>query len=289
MPVVKVKDGEGHEITWNEVRPGEMYCDFPGIEERLAAADKFEARPDDVWVSTYPKSGTHWTWEIVHMLINGNAKINDIPKTMGFFEERDQDHLDNIPSPRVLDTHLSYHRIPPDVWRKNCKIVYVMRNPKDVAVSFYNHSKGIIDYKYEGTWNGFFKLFTEGPKFEWGMWWENVLSWWENARNKSNVLFLTYEEMIKDSVAAVRKIAEFIGRPGTEELYKAIADACAFDKMKTLKTPTEPKCWKGENLMYRKGKVGDWKNWFTVAQNEHFDILHEERTKGTGIKLEFEI
>ena len=37
------------------------------------------------------------------------------------------------------------------------------------------------------------------------------------------------------------------------------------------------------------GEVGDWKNWFTVAQNEEFDWIYQERMKGSKLNIRFEI
>ncbi len=37
--------------------------------------------------------------------------------------------------------------------------------------------------------------------------------------------------------------------------------------------------------LFLSGKVGDWKNHFTVAQNEAMDALIEEKLKGTGLKF----
>ena len=42
-------------------------------------------------------------------------------------------------------------------------------------------------------------------------------------------------------------------------------------------------------MMFFAGVVGDWKNWFTVAQNEEFDTLYQEKMKGSKLKIRFEI
>ena len=42
------------------------------------------------------------------------------------------------------------------------KVVFVCRNPKDVVVSFYNHTKGLTAYKYEGKFENYLQMFMRG-------------------------------------------------------------------------------------------------------------------------------
>ena len=44
---------------------------------------------------------------------------------------------EEIPSPRVLKSHLAGPLLPPQLMEKKPKIIYVLRNPKDLIVSRY--------------------------------------------------------------------------------------------------------------------------------------------------------
>ena len=68
------------------------------------------------------------------------------------------------PSPRLIRSHLPYHVIPMSKEEsKRSKYIYVARNPRDVAVSYYHFvlSFGPSSY-FNGTLEFFVKLFLEG-------------------------------------------------------------------------------------------------------------------------------
>ena len=68
------------------------------------------------------------------------------------------------PSPRLIRSHLPYHVIPMSKEEsKRSKYIYVARNPRDVAVSYYHFvlSFGPSSY-FNGSWEFFVKLFLEG-------------------------------------------------------------------------------------------------------------------------------
>ena len=51
--------------------------------------------------------------------------------------------LDQMPSPRVLNCHLFADDLPLQIKSKKVKVIHVLRNPKDVAVSFFYFAKSL--------------------------------------------------------------------------------------------------------------------------------------------------
>ena len=67
-----------------------------------------------------------------------------------------------MPSPRFMKSHLPVHLLPADILTKKAKIVYVARNPKDVAVSFFHmHRWQAMLPKYE-SWDKYIEDFIAG-------------------------------------------------------------------------------------------------------------------------------
>ncbi|CAL1534496.1 unnamed protein product [Lymnaea stagnalis] len=91
-----------------------------------------------------------------------------------------------------------------------------------------------------------------------------------------------FEDMKLDLVGGVKKLNEFLATGCSDELCEQIAVACSFTNMKEYKDSTASEqgksMFKNKNFgFYRKGEVGDWKNWFTVAMNEEFDVEYKKR------------
>lgn len=67
--------------------------------------------------------------------------------------------VNNLPSPRFLKSHLPLSLLPPSLL-DTCKVVYVARDPRDVAVSFYHHNLHINFFPEEKDFKTFWNFFT---------------------------------------------------------------------------------------------------------------------------------
>ncbi|KAK3607134.1 hypothetical protein CHS0354_036077, partial [Potamilus streckersoni] len=164
MSVVTFPDAGGDHIRLLEV-DCTLYPNVGVVEQAnwIRSLAYAKARSDDILLCNYPKSGCHWMWEVISMILQGSATTIPDLKENHMIEMVPENHLAALPSPRVLNTHLKFSQLPRDMIEKRCKIVLILRNPKDVAVSFYHHHSGIVTvYQYEGKWENYLSLFNNG-------------------------------------------------------------------------------------------------------------------------------
>ena len=92
--------------------------------------EKFPIRPDDIWLASYPKSGTTWTKEILSLIrADGDVeKINQIKiidRIPNLDLGRGKEHierLERIPAPRFLNTHMPVELIPEQLREGKAKV-----------------------------------------------------------------------------------------------------------------------------------------------------------------------
>ena len=265
-------------------------------QQHMDELKAFPLRLDDVMISCLPKSGTTWLRQITK-LIRTNGKENGVklPDAVPSIETNSKPFywvdINNIPSPRTIKTHAPYQMTPGGLPHTTAaKYIYIARNPKDLAVSFYYHVRGFKHHHFTGTFGEYLELFIEG-KNAYGSWFDHVLGWWKH-KDSPNILFIKYEDMKKDTPAVIKKIAEFMGCNLEAEVIKRIAEQTDFGIMKD--NPAANFSWMtadripSEPPFMRKGVVGDWKNHFTEEQSAMFDALYSEKMKGSGLDFDFE-
>ncbi|KAK7492849.1 hypothetical protein BaRGS_00015987 [Batillaria attramentaria] len=273
MTTVHVTDRAGCTMRLVDV-DGRKFPDFP--VENLTSYQSVPLREDDVILCAYPKSGTHWLWEVCMMLLRGVSDTIPFKKSLQMLEFNSADKMAEYESPRVLNTHVLYDRLPSDAYKLKTKLVLVLRNPKDVAVSFYNHHMKLEKYyQYKGKFSDWLQLFLEG-QVDYGSWFDYVRSW-------EKVINSDVKNPIHDPVRETRRLAEFLGVTPDPELVKSVAAKCDFSRMANDKKEYHDH----QLVMFRKGIVGDWKNQFTVAEDEVFNATYAEKMKGSKLQFRF--
>ncbi|XP_072182183.1 sulfotransferase 1A1-like [Diadema setosum] len=282
------------------------------LDSSIEALKSFDVSPDDVWVVTYPKAGTHWMLEIVGLILSDGypEKIDrsssstliemiDLDQKLPDTKEEEEQNppdmtpfiekIKKAPSPRVIQTHLRLKYMPQDLLKK-AKVIYVGRNPKDTAVSWFKFVKDDPS-DVPLTWETVFQQFIDGT-IEYGPWADHVKEFWE-IRQHENLLIVFYEDILRDPVKHVRMVAEHIGRPLSEELLQRVVENSSLSRMKKTydkraEQLNEPQAESVRLKFVSKGKTGQWKDSFTVAQNEIFDDWFRKEMDGVDIRIPFE-
>ncbi|XP_072179584.1 sulfotransferase 1A1-like [Diadema setosum] len=290
----------------------------------------FKTRPDDVFVVTYPKTGTTWAQQIAYLVkMDGDEKafegknvtievkfletpdfesMKEWPtaketknesstgsKALGLLQQMQTartscDVADAMPydSPRILKTHVRPKWLPEDLRDDpKVKVIYVARNPKDTAVSYYHFCIYLRALPTYESFDEFMEEFLAG-RVPGGDYFDHTL-YWTKLRNHPNVLFLAYENMKQDPRKAVVQIAEFMGKSLPDDVIDRIVALSSFDAMK--KSVKASEALKDEvdesdnKSFFRKGIVGDWKNIMSEDHSRRVDALFEKKFAGTGLVL----
>uniref|UniRef100_A0A2I3GAN7 Sulfotransferase n=1 Tax=Nomascus leucogenys TaxID=61853 RepID=A0A2I3GAN7_NOMLE len=263
--------------------------------EALGPLQSFQARPDDVLISTYPKGATTLSQAAVPTLVSEVVHHLGEP-SLTYCSGLET--LKETPAPRLIKTHLPLALLPQTLLDQKVKVVYVARNPKDVAVSYYHFYRMAKVHPDPGTWDSFLENFMAGEVC-YGSWYQHVQEWWELSRTHP-VLYLFYEDMKEELSAAqnpkreIQKILEFVGRSLPEETVDLMVQHTSFKEMK--KNPmtnysTVPREFMDHSIspFMRKGMAGDRKTTFTVAQNERFDVDYAEKMAGCSLSFRSEL
>lgn len=282
-------------------------------EEKYREILTFNPTKDDIFVTTYPKCGTTWAmyivWEIINKGLPPPPPYILMFKEIPFLEFTGIQPVLKMNPPRVLKTHLPYHLNP---YNPSSKYIYVYRNPWDCCVSYYFHERD-MEPNYESLkFDNYFECFLKG-ELPWGDYFDHFLSWYDH-KDDTNVLYLRFEDMKKDHEGTVLQIARFLGNKyiamleDDRDLLDRIVHYTSFKYMKEnlpIYSPTDQKSF--ENLdpgqlaealsspdadpektkkveFFRKGKVGDWRNYFSEEQKSRFRSRIVEKLKGTMVE-----
>jgi hypothetical protein len=251
----------------------------------------------DVFVAVYIKSGTNWTMQIVHQILNhGEGEyahihdkipwpdLNDIGWMKGYAVPLDDESTWRA-SPeqkRAIKTHLGSDLLP---YSDEARYIHVIRDPKDVFVSSYFFFGSMLPIPSVDTW---FKVFCS-TDFMWSNWAENAAGYWAQ-RHRPNVLVLSYKAMKRDLAGTVRTIADFLDVRLSDAALKRVVERSSFQYMKGIGSKFAgwnviP--WKSEAAMMRKGAHGGSSELLTPEQQQEMDAYFMSELKRLGSDLPY--
>ena len=152
-----------------------------------------------------------------------------------------------------------------------CAILH--RDPRDVAVSYVHYVRATPWHQDHPALKnldaaGALRFFLRRRLPEFAAWMRS----WRDHRDPETSLMLSYEEMLEDPAAALRRVLGLFGLPADETLLAGIVERHRFEASRSS----------GEGgAFFRKGVAGDWRNHFDEA------LKAELLESGGGLLVEF--
>jgi hypothetical protein len=221
------------------------------IESNFTRLSKFKKN----YVISYPKSGRTWVRVMLGQMGINPYYTHDDSGTIGIGVSNNKEIY------------------------KNKKVLFIIRNPKDVIVSSYFQQT-----KRRKNYNGTIQNFIRDKKF--GV--QSILKfydiWYENKETPKNFLIIKYEGLKQDPEVNMRKILKFFNKNVSDEKLRKAIKFAEFENMKKLEKKGYFLGKFGKNLYTanpqdsesfhtRKGKVGGYIEYLNPEDIEYCNVI----------------
>jgi hypothetical protein len=244
------------------------------------AFEQYTPGAGDVVVSAYFKAGTNWIMHTCHQICHlGAAEFDHIQDVIPWPDAaqprfwvhvNDRGATATPTGQRVIKSHLAADHIPVTA---AARYIAVTRDPKDCAASAYHFFRDLVfgsSMPPPDVWLRHFM--SERPSF--GRWDAFTASWYKQ-RHHPQVLFLTFEEVKADNLAAIRRIAAFMDVELSEQQLDKVVRATSFSAMQAIDHKFYPARQSARGhaggKMVRKGEVGGARQLFSGSVLQEFD------------------
>ena len=272
-----------------------------------------------VWLASYPKSGNTWFRIFLANLLRDTdepASINDlegspIASARGLFDENvgieasdltaeEIDHLrpelychlaETAEKPLYMKIHDAYTEVSSDLplipAQATAGVLYLIRNPLDVAISFAHHNGTNYDTTIDLMACNDFSFCGKPDRLSNQLrqkllsWSGHVLSWIDGA--PFPVCLLRFEDMKAEPIETFTSAVRFAGLTHNE---KQIQKAIEFSSFEILQQQEEMDDFRERSHraahFFRKGKCGSWRAELTSEQAARIIADHGEVMRRFG-------
>ena len=222
------------------------------------AAFHASIRPTDMFLCTYPKSGTTWLgFLIAHAIRASESESLDlksfnqyVPDVNLLYTKRGSlDAYTSKVDPRFFLCHATYDEQLP-------KVVYVVRDPRDTMLS-YRHYQKFLKADYDVSLEDFC-----ADDKHWPCDWDVHVASWLMPRRHKNLVVVRYEDLHLDAESALRAVFDLAELNVSTQRIKAAVEASRFDRMRDAeeKFGVHGKDARSGERFVRKGQVGSWRD-----------------------------
>ena len=215
-------------------------------------------RATDVFVGSYPRSGSTWLrfmlLEILAGQASGFANTNEMLPDVGKHEAG----ASVLPGDgRLIKTHEPFRA----AYRK---AIYLVRDPRDVALSEFAYQTALGVEK--GDFDTYVERFLQTGVNPFGSWIDHANSWMNAADAKrADILHVNFEELKQKPLDELGRIVDFLQMPEVKVRIPAAVENNSLARMKE-KEKANPQRASAKGRFIRSGSAGGWRSSFTERQ-----------------------
>jgi len=218
--------------------------------------------PDDIFVVSYFRSGSTWSRFLLGNFIHQHEPVvfTNMERLLPSIYSLPDRILRTLP--RVIKSHECFDPRYP-------RVIYLVRDPRDVAVSFYFYNLKVRVIPDGYLMDEFVTRFVAANVVPYadrvGCWQDHVLSWIRLREGKPGFRVVRYEDLLADPAKELTKLAPMLGIDPTPARVQRAVQLSSAGHMQSLEKQ-QSKQWettkdtRQDIPFVREGKSGGWRN-----------------------------
>lgn len=231
---------------------------------RMYALGVVGLRPDDVLLASFPKSGNTWVRLFLQQYLSlaGSGAGPDLDRVdqdmpeFGISDLREPGRAGVLP--RFVKTHWRWNPL-----FRRCRSVLVLRDPRDVMVSYFHFELGRARPRFRGE----FADFVRDRRFGLEAWFRHTRSWIGRA-----TVTMRFERMRAQDSRAFAEMLSALEIPHDAGAVDQAARKCGIEELKKMEAASRPRAlerrFRPEFKFVRQGAVDGWRSYFSEADLE---------------------
>ncbi|WP_009634489.1 sulfotransferase domain-containing protein [Synechocystis sp. PCC 7509] len=236
-----------------------------------------EISTDDIFLVSYPKSGNTWLrFLLANYLTDNQCNFDNAHLLIPGIHFTQKQSISSQDRLKFVKSHQpftgDYH-----------KVIYLVRDGKDVAVSYYFHAKKFGIVSKEETFEDFLIKFNAGKVDNYTAWSDHVNSWLNNPTK--DFLLIKYEDLKLNPYFELIRVLKFAKIVIDTKLVKSAVEASSFESMKKLELERKEQIIKDLDpsiQFVRNGKIGEAEMYFNQELMTNFIAVHGLTLKQLG-------